>query len=146
MKSSLVIIEQMRDALETRNYTNFVNCFDKEAIYELPFAPKGKPSRYEGIEKIRELFSNNMTERNELFELHKVDVKTYPGERNNIVCAEYSLHGKIYSTGEFFKISSSVAIISFRNEKVINYRDYPNSIGFAQSLNTVPQFLESLGK
>ena len=146
MKTPIEIVEQMREALETRNYTNFVDCFDNDGVYEIPFAPKGKPLRYEGTERIRELFSANMTERNKLFELHKVDVKTYQGANNNIVFSEYSLQGKTFSTGESFKISSSVAIITFKNEKVISYRDYPNTVGFAQALNTVPQFVESLTK
>jgi hypothetical protein len=51
---------------------------------------------------------------------------------------------QIYSTGKLFDMPSSIAIIHCYRGKVKHYKDFPNSIGYAQIANVLPQFANSL--
>jgi len=51
MKKPLEIIEDLRFALETRNYTDFVNCFAENGVLELPFALPDSPCVLKELKK-----------------------------------------------------------------------------------------------
>lgn len=148
MKSPIEIVENIRLALETRNYTDFVNCFAEDGVLELPFALADTPSRFEGIGKIRERFgdSSALHHINKLFELHKVNATTHQSVVLDTMTVELSIAGKNIASGKIFKVSSSIAVIRFKDGKIVHYRDYPNTIGLAGAFGILPQLASSLLK
>lgn len=139
------LLESVRSSLESRQYTTFVELFAEEGVYELPFAPLGAKAIYSGIESIRERFleiANSPL--NRLYDLQEVKPKSSIIMGGSGAVAELSIEGNLRSTGAKVAVSSSVAIIEIVGGKISRYRDYPNSIGIAQALGVLPEFLASL--
>ena len=148
MKKPIEIVEEVRKALETRNYHDFVSCFAQDAVLETPFALGNTPSRFEGIDKIRERFGENsqLHSINKLYTLHQVNALIHQSTDPNTLTIELSIHGTNNTTEVAFHIASSVAVIRFKDEKIINYRDYPNTMGLASAIGLLPQLAASLVK
>ncbi|MDR3681234.1 MAG: nuclear transport factor 2 family protein [Flavipsychrobacter sp.] len=51
------IVEALRQALEARNYNVFVDLFEGDAIFEVPFGLQQNTKRCQGIEAIRAHFN-----------------------------------------------------------------------------------------
>jgi ketosteroid isomerase-like protein len=139
------IVEQLRHALEARNYSGFVDMFADDAVFEVPFGLQENQKRLEGIDAIRAHF--NIIAQNpstKLLELYKVNATQHPGNDPDMVMVEFRIQGKSVSTGKLFDMPSSIAIIHCYRGKVKHYKDFPNSIGYAQIANVLPQFANSL--
>jgi ketosteroid isomerase-like protein len=148
MKKPVEVVEALRLALETRNYNDFVNCFAADSILELPFSLPNSPSQFNGIDSIRERFGNNsqLLAINKLFELHKVSAIIHQSSDPDIITVELSITGKNIVTGNAFEVSSSIAVIRFKDGQIVQYRDYPNTVGLANAIGLLPQFAASLLK
>lgn len=148
MKKISEVVEKLRIALETRNYESYVNCFAEDGVLELPFALGNSPSRFEGISKIRERFGekSQLHSVNQLFELYKVNAVSHQSIDPGTVIVEFDIAGKNIATGNVFSLSSSIAVIRFKEGKIANYRDYPNTMGLAGAIGLLPQLAASLAK
>ncbi|WP_316828135.1 nuclear transport factor 2 family protein [Pedobacter miscanthi] len=142
------IVEAMRIALEARNYNDFVKCFAEDAVLELPFALPGSPSRFEGIHQIRARFgdTSQLHTINKLFDLHEVTAVQHQGLDPDVVTVELRITGKNIATDAIFEVSSSIAVIRFKNSQIVHYRDYPNTMGLAGVIGLLPQLAASLSK
>ena len=141
------IIEELRQALETRNYTAFVDLFATDAVFEVPFGLQQNTKRLEGIDAIRahfDVIAQNPSTK--LLELHQVSATHHPGEDQNTVTVEFRIKGKSVLTGKEFDMPSSVAIVRCAHGKVTHYKDFPNTLGYAQIANVLPQLAASLTK
>jgi uncharacterized protein len=148
MKTPLEIVEDVRKALADRNYNAFVDCFAPDAVFETPFALKNTLPKSEGIEAIRARFENNnqLQMINKLYQLHQVNTVVHQSVELSLVTVEYSIEGINNATGASFTIASSIAVIRFKDGKIVNYRDYPNTIGLAAATGLLPQLAASLAK
>lgn len=141
------IVEQLKQALEARKYNAFVGLFADDAIFEVPFGLQENQKRLEGIDAIRahfDVIAQNPSTK--LLELHKVSVTQHPGSDSDEITVEFRIQGKSVLTGKLFDIPSSIAIIRCHEGKVKHYKDFPNTIGYAQIANVLPQFAASLTK
>src|ERR1700761_1753244 len=126
------IVEQLRQALEARNYNAFVDLFATDALFEAPFGLQKNQKRLEGIDAIRahfDIIAQNPSTK--LLELHKVIATQHPGDDPDSVTVEFRIQGRSVLTGTEFDMPSSVAIIRCNNGKVTHYKDFPNTIGYA---------------
>ncbi len=139
------LLESIRSSLESRQYETFVELFAEDGVYELPFALHGVKAIYAGRDSIRERFLEIANGRlNRLYDLQKVYLKSTIVVGGCGAVAELSMEGNLRSTGVRVAVSSSVAIVEVVDGKIGRYRDYPNSIGIAQALDVLPQFVASL--
>lgn len=117
-------------------------------MLELPFALENSPSRFEGIGEIRERFDekSQLHGVNQLFELYKVNAVTHQSTDPDTVIVEFDIAGKNIATGHIFGLSSSSAVIRFKDGKIVNYRDYPNTMGLAGAIGLLPQLAASLAR
>lgn len=148
MKKPAEIVEEVRKALEKRNYDDFVNCFAQDAVLETPFAFGNTPSRFEGIGKIRQRFGENsqLHSINKLYKTHQISAIIHQSTDPDTVTVELSLEGTNNATGNSFNVASSVAVIRFKNGKITNYRDYPNTIGLASAIGLLSQLAATMVK
>jgi len=146
MNTPRVIVENVRKALESRDYKKFAECFQENGIYERPYALKGTVNKYEGADKIYNFIETGMAAANRHFEIISVEAEVHSCVDQNCVFVEFFLSGKSLSTSETFKIASSAALIFCEGNKIAIYRDFPNSAGIAQSAGTIRQYSESLTK
>lgn len=137
------IVERLRKSLETRNNNEFIDQFADDGVFELPFALEGSEARFEGINEIRKRFGITSS-MGKLLEIHKVTANVYENIDPEVVTAEFMIEGKSLATGKSFNLPSSICVIKIRNGKIINYRDYPNTLGGAQIAGMLSQFAASL--
>jgi len=140
------IVEDVRYALERRDYKAFAACFHHSGVYERPYALKGAVNQYKGADNIYEYIASGMAAANKSFEIISLEAKMHPCVKENIVFVEFFLSGKPLASPEPFRIASSAALIACKDNKIINYRDFPNSAGIAEAAGTLPQFAASLVK
>jgi ketosteroid isomerase-like protein len=141
------IVEQLRKALEARNFSGFVDLFAPDALFEVPFGLQENTKRLEGIDAIRshfDIIAQNPSTK--MLELHEVTATQHPGNDHDMVTVEFRIQGKSVSSGKLFDMPSSVAIIHCNEGKVKHYKDFPNSIGYAQIAGVLPQLAGSLMK
>ncbi len=139
------MVGKIREALETGRNGDFIDLFDENGVMEFPFAIEGQREKIEGKEKIREVY-NSPSPMRKLIEIRKIHSTIHQAGDPDSIIVEFSAEGKIIATGKDFHISSSVAIIKGRNGKILSYKDYPNTIGFAKITGMGPQLLASLSK
>lgn len=85
MTTPTEIIEEVRQALATRNYKAFAASFTEDGVYERPYAPKGTSQQYAGVNKIYDNIETGMASANKLFEIINVEVKAYPRLEKDVV-------------------------------------------------------------
>jgi ketosteroid isomerase-like protein len=139
------ILEHIRASFEGRHYDGFVDLFAKDGIYELPYALRGAQSIYSGIDAIRTKFSEIANSPvNRIYDLHKVNLKSKILAGGEGAVLEFSIKGRLKATSTEIKVASSMAVIEVLDGKITRYRDYPNSIGIAESMGLLSQFVASL--
>ncbi len=141
------IVEQLRQALEARNFKAFVDLFAADALFEVPFGLQENQKRLKGIGPISDHFDSiAQNPSTKLLELHKVTATQHPGQDPDTVTVEFRIQGRSVLTGKSFDMPSSIAIIRCYQGKVKHYKDFPNSIGYAQIAGVLPQLAASLTK
>jgi ketosteroid isomerase-like protein len=83
---------------------------------------------------------------NKLYDLERVNVEIHQTLDPNVVVIELSIEGKLRSNSKPIEIQSSVAFVSFEGDKIIRYRDYPNSAGVAEAIGLLAEYVASIGK
>ena len=144
MSTPIEIVEKVRQALESRNYEAFANCFHEDGIYERPYALTGTTDKYEGAANIYTYIETGMAAANRLFEIISVEATIHPCTDENLVFAEFFLSGKRMADSATFKIASSAALIYCDNGKITTDRDFPNSAGISQVAGTLSQYAAAL--
>lgn len=139
------LLEAVRSSLESRQYEAFVELFAEDGVYELPFALHGIKNTYAGKASIRERFQEiAKSPLNRLYDLQKVNLKSSIVTGGGGAVVEFSIQGVLRGSGAKVEVCSSVAVVEVVDGNISRYRDYPNSIGIAQALGVLPQFIASL--
>ncbi|NIF07596.1 hypothetical protein F3J23_19415 [Chryseobacterium sp. Tr-659] len=135
------IIFALSKALQSRDYDSFVEYFNEDAVFEIPFTVNGG-TVLEGLTKIKEHFEgvkqNPLTK---LIDIDEVYTKIYHGMDGNKATVEYFTKGKSIQTNELFEIQSSIAIIEFNEAGIVHYKDFPNTLGIAKKAGVLGQLV-----
>ena len=139
------IVSKACEAFQSRDFEKFVGLFASDAIFETPFAGKGG-ARYVGLSEIQAHFKNiGSNPWVTAVDLKKVSAEVYTATKSPLtVIVEYFSEGILIETGEAFKLQTSVAIIEMKNNMIVHYKDFPNSIGIARLTNTLEEFAARL--
>lgn len=133
------IIQDLSNALQTREYDRFVSYFTDHATFEIPVTVNGG-TVIDGKENIKRHFDNvQQNPLTKLIEIESVYTKIYDHTDNPTVTVEYFTKGKSLATNELFEIQSSIALITFTEEGIVQYKDFPNTLGIAQKAGLLAQ-------
>jgi ketosteroid isomerase-like protein len=139
-----LIVTELGEALQDRDYTKFTSYFEDNAVFELPFKVDGG-IMLKGLPEIKKHFESiaeNPLEK--LIRIEEVMTKSY--QSSEAVTVEYFTKGRLVSTGETFHIQSSIAIIRFGETGIIYYKDIPNTLGIAKKAGVLSQLAASWEK
>lgn len=140
------IVLKLSKALEMRDYEKFVSFFAEDAIFEIPFTVDGGII-LRGLPKIKEHFEGiSKSPLTKLIQINSVTTKTYFNVISDVMTIEYFTEGTGLTTGEKFKIQSSIALVQFTNFHIAHYKDFPNTIGIAKKAGILPQLAASWTK
>lgn len=133
------IIKELANALQTRIYDGFVSHFADHATFEIPFTVNGG-TIIKGKENIKTHFDHvQQNPLTQLIEIESVSTKVYHNTDGQTVTVEYFTNGKSLATHESFEIQSSIALITFDDDGIIYYKDFPNTLGIARKAGVLAQ-------
>jgi ketosteroid isomerase-like protein len=126
------IIETIRKAFETRDFSPFVDLFAENGVYETPFDAEN--NKVEGIAAVRKHFAQ-MTESiiNKSLKIEKVTADAIPAADGSTVFVAFTIQGIRLADNTLFDFPSSVAILYTQQDKITRYVDYPNVIGIKKA-------------
>jgi ketosteroid isomerase-like protein len=135
------IIAELAEALQERDYDQFLSHFAENAVFETPFEVNGGEI-HKGLAEIKKHFEsiaeNPMAK---LIRIEEVIAKSYHNDETATV--EYFTKGRLLSTGETFHIQSSIALIRFGESGIVYYKDIPNTLGLAQKAGVLTDLAAS---
>ncbi len=125
-------------ALIMKGLENFVDgdhYFDiiaDDAEFEFLYRFPGWPEKIHGRKDVIAVYSgygNNI-------KVHKCDnLVVHYDKKHSVVVLEYQVHGKILRTGAAYE-NRFVSIVTIKNRKIIQWRDYMDSLAAWQALNS----------
>ncbi|QIS08065.1 nuclear transport factor 2 family protein [Nocardia arthritidis] len=120
--------------------------FADDAVYETPFALPGKPKSYKGPEAINAHFAERradaMSAAMATLEIRANEATVYESTDSEVVTFEFELSGVSKVTGEPFRFTSTIGVLTVRNGKIVRWRDYPNFLGAAEVTGARTQLAE----
>ena len=133
------VVMALAKALQSRDYDSFVSYFSDNAVFEIPFSVNGG-TVINGLSEIKKHFDTvSQNPITKLISVEDVTPRLIYGTTGNSVVVEYFLKGKSLKTGEAFNIQSSIAVIRFDEGKIIEYRDFPNTLGIAKKAGVLAE-------
>lgn len=138
------IISKLAEALQERDYDQFVSAFEENAVFELPFLVEGG-IMLKGLQEIKKHFEH-LAENpsSKLLRIEEVMTKSY--HSSEAVTVEYFTKGRVIDTGETFHMQTSIAIIRFGESGITYYKDIPNTLGIAKKAGLLSQLAASWKK
>jgi uncharacterized protein len=107
-----------------------------DAVIEDPFAPPGRPRRYESAAAFHEATREeraSLPVRFETFRYTAVHVTTDP----EVTVLEYELGGTVLTTG--LRASAPfVAVMRLRDGRIVHWREYQDKLAIATALGKLP--------
>ena len=139
------IVEAIRSAFESRRYDAFVDLFAGDGTYELPFALPPSPQSYAGVAQIRGRFEAVATSPvGRLLKIQTLSATVHAGDDPAVTVVEFTAVGTQRESGAAFSVVTSIAVIRCEAGRVVQYRDYPNTLGIAAAAGVLQQFAASL--
>jgi uncharacterized protein len=107
-----------------------------DALVETPFAPPGRPTRFEGREAF--LAHTEPERANFPVRFEEVrDVVVHETTDPEVIVVEYTLVGTVVSTGVRGS-ASFIAVLRARDGRVAHWREYQNTLAIATALGRLP--------
>lgn len=117
--------------------------FAADAVYESPFGLPGTPRRFEGREAIYAHFAqrraDELSAAMQTLDIQATDATVHESTDPEVVTFEFELSGTSRTTGEPFRFTSTIGVLTVRNGQIVHWRDYPNFVGAADATGALPQ-------
>ncbi len=130
-RTAAQLLKHSLDTFLAKNMKGWADLCDEDVVVEFPFAPDVASQRIVGRAAIYEYLRDYP---------NVIDVKTTPklvihetGDPN-IAIAEWSLSGRVISSGNPYEMSYAT-FVTFRNELIVHYREYWNPMAFMAAMN-----------
>lgn len=102
--------------------------YSEDSVIEIPFAPQGIPTRFEGREGHRSRFAMAA---NVLRQERVANVVIHESADPEVVIVEYDLHGRVVSSGKAFA-HTYIMVMRIRDGLIVHSRDYGNPLASAE--------------
>ena len=124
-----VAMEGLRGFVDGDHY---FDTFAEDAIFESRYHFPGWPTMIRG----RANLMSSFTGYGKTIRLHSGDaLVVHRSQDSRVVILEYEVHGKILSTGTTYD-NRLISVITIENRKIINWRDYMDSLTAWTALNS----------
>jgi ketosteroid isomerase-like protein len=135
-------VEQLLEAAVSPALGDMADCYAPEVVIEMPFAVDALyPSQIATTrEELRARFRAGTTMRR-YKDLR--DVTIHETADQEVIIAEYELHGEMTATGEPFSARYAM-VITIRDGYIVRSRDYTDPIAGARLLGRLPELISAL--
>jgi ketosteroid isomerase-like protein len=136
------VAEAIADSVATKQAPDV---FAEDVVYIMPFALPGAPTRIEGRAAVEAMFeAARSSAASNALKIQEVVPTFYEGEDSDVVVFETLIRGESTATGQPFEFNSSIGVLSVRDGRLVQWRDYPNTITGALESGTLPQLITRL--
>jgi uncharacterized protein len=111
----------------------------EDVLIETPFAPPGRPRRFEGREEFLAFAeSERAAFPGQLEEVR--NVVTHETADPGVIIVEYELAGTVITTGRR-AAATFIGVLRVRDGKIVHWREYQNVLAIAEALGQLPALL-----
>ncbi|MFF3445068.1 nuclear transport factor 2 family protein [Streptosporangium sp. NPDC002721] len=104
----------------------------EDVVIEVPFAPPGRASRYEGKEAFLLFADPEQAAFAQRFALDEArDVVVHETTDPEVIVVEYELAGRVLATGRQAS-SRFIGVLRVRDGKIVNWREYQNTLAMIE--------------
>jgi uncharacterized protein len=114
-----------------------------DAVIEVPFAPPGRPSRFEGRASFLAFAGPERDNFPVRFEEVR-DVVIHDTADPEVIVVEYELAGVVTTNGRRAS-APFIGVLRVRGGKIVLWREYQNALAIADALDRVPMLLAAYG-
>jgi ketosteroid isomerase-like protein len=114
------------------------------AVIETPFAPPGRPKRFEGREEFLAFAKPQRAALPVRFEEVR-NVTIHDTVDPEVIVVEYELAGMVTATGRR-AAAPFIAVLRVRDGKTVHWREYQNVPAMAEALGQLPALLAAYGE
>jgi ketosteroid isomerase-like protein len=131
--STIEVFRKSVELLEKGDIDQWIELFDDDVVFEFPFAPKDRPSRFDS----KTALSQHVRARAERMAAPKVEeLKVYATDDPSFIVAEMvvkSISGQA---------RRAIAVVTVRNGLITGYRDYWNPLDLKAAAEDALQLVE----
>jgi uncharacterized protein len=109
----------------------------ENVVIEMPFAPPGRPSRFEGREVWRSFAGPQRAAFPVRFEAVR-DVVIHDTADPEVIVVEYELAGTVTTTGRR-AAAPFIGVLRVRDGQIVHWREYQNMPAIADALGPAPE-------
>lgn len=134
------VIEEMFRIFLANSAEELASVFAPDVVIELPFAPPGNPTRYEGLTGLQERWARVQSTRH-FTKFDEITIHETPDPE--VVISEYRAHGVVTETGEEYTLRF-LMVTTVRDGKIVASRDYSDYVAAAKAFGRLPELAASL--
>ena len=138
------IFERFRELVLANDLSALGQLSADEVIIEAPFAPPGRPHRFEGREQFLAYARPLQAAFPGRFEEFR-NVVIHDTADPQVIIAEYELSGTVTTTGQR-ACASFIAVLQVRDGKITRWREYQDTLRIAAAVGQLPALLASAGQ
>ncbi|HEY4020166.1 MAG TPA: nuclear transport factor 2 family protein [Pseudonocardiaceae bacterium] len=116
--------------------------FAPDAVYETPFGLPGAPRRFEGIDAINAHFAARLADplaaAMATLDVTERTATVHDTDDPGVVVFELAMAGTSKTTGEPFRFTASLGVLTVRAGRITHWRDFPNFVGAAETTGALP--------
>ncbi|WP_163510506.1 nuclear transport factor 2 family protein [Fodinicola acaciae] len=121
------VAAQLRRVFEISNgFEIFLGLFAEDGVFELPFDPPDRPTRFVGRQAIRDGLTARVRSSRARLDTRGAEIVVHETTDPEVVVVEFEAYGSVKETGEDYRFSSSIGIIRVRDGRIVHYRDFQN--------------------
>jgi len=114
------------------------------AVVETPFAPPGRPRRFEGREEFLAFAQAGRAGLPVRFEECR-EIAVHDTADPEVIVVEYELSGTVTTTGRR-AAAPFIGVLRVRDGQVAGWREYQDAVAIAQALGQLPALLASVSR
>jgi ketosteroid isomerase-like protein len=113
-----------------------------DVVIETPFAPPGRPRRFQGRKEFLEFAKAERASLPVCFEECR-DVVIHETADPEVIVVEYELAGTVTTT-DHRAAAPFIGVLRVRDGKIVHWREYQDALAIAQALGQLPALLASV--
>ncbi|MGV0837047.1 nuclear transport factor 2 family protein [Mycolicibacterium thermoresistibile] len=128
--SAVDMVDRALELLRAQDMAGFANLWALDGVMEFPFAAPGYPQRVAG----REAVADYLRGYPDLLEIREFPTKVvHQSVDPDVVIVEFEAAGVVTATGDPYRMRY-IAVITVRDGKIQNYRDYWSPLAAAEAM------------
>jgi uncharacterized protein len=125
------LLKRSLDTFLAKDMKGWAALCAEDVVVEFPFAPEGSQSKFVGRNAIYEYLRNYPS----VIDVQRIpELKIHSTGNPAMAIAEWSASGRVIANGNPYEMSYAT-FVTFRNELIVNYREYWNPMAFMKAMS-----------